>query len=58
VITAETVRGWVPLPVIKSHGLGLLLGVVLLTAGFAWTYDAFNGQGRQVAFPFGAILPF
>ncbi len=57
-ITADRIRQWVPVPVIRSHMGAVLAGSVLLIVGFAWLYDAFDGQGRQPPFPMGAIFPF
>jgi hypothetical protein len=57
-LTARGVRRKIPVPVIRSHGLGLILGSAVLVIGFAWLFDAFDGQGREMPFPFGAITPW
>lgn len=57
-MTAEGIRGKLPVPVIKSHGLGLLLGTVAFVIGLCWLFDSFDGQGRDAPFPLGAILPW
>ena len=57
-ITAENVRAALPVPVIRSHGLAVVAGSVVVIVGFCWLYDAFDGQGRNPPFPLGAIFPF
>jgi hypothetical protein len=57
-ITAENVRAKLPVPVIKSHGLGLLLGTVAFVVAACWLYDAYDGQGRQGPWPVSTLFPW
>ena len=57
-LTAQHVRNMIPVPVIHSHGLALIIGGIVFIIGLAWIYDAYDGQGLDAPFPFGAILPW
>jgi hypothetical protein len=52
--TASTLRSHIPLPKMPYP----ILGWAVLAIGFIILYDAYDGRGREMTFPLGAITPF
>lgn len=43
---------------VKNRKTEIFLGIVLFMAGALLIWDAFDGRGRKVPWPGGAILPW
>ena len=49
-----SVRRKIPLPTVDNR----LLAWGLVIIGLVWLYDSYDGHGRDLPFPFGAITPW
>ena len=45
-------------PLIRDHRTAVIVGGVLVLAGFAVLYDAWEGRGRRKPWLLGPILPW
>jgi hypothetical protein len=57
-LTAQTVRGHLPVPHLKSRTAAIWLGVGLAVLGAVWLYDAYDGAGRQGPWPVSTLFPW
>lgn len=48
------VRKKIPLPTVDNRWLAW--GLIII--GLTWLYDSYDGHGRDLPFPFGAITPW
>jgi hypothetical protein len=43
---------------IQNRALEILIGVILFMAGALLVYDAYDGRGKKIPWPGGAIAPW
>lgn len=43
---------------VEDRRIEILLGIILFMAGALLLYDAFDGRGRKIPWPGGAIAPW